>query len=1021
MAVLLSFAGCSDEIGLDRKEQNISSEYVSFSAAVSVADNLSTRSAEYEPYDPLVLNGEKEDFPLYLHTYEHPLGDEGDSGVSDATRGLEVESAKDLYGIHKSFAVKGDLNGAPYITMQNTKTVGDSDDRRIWTTVSTQRWPGNEYLAFNAIAPFDHLEKIENPEYGENKISFSYTAQKGDGSNDAEVQTDLLVAAATMNREEAKEYNHRVPLRFNHALSAIKFAVRDVLKGRVVSIAIKGINSKGYCEFTADPNSENGKFVWSNQSGIEAGSYTQIFNHEIEDGNFDTTDDSKDVVLTDQMPEKTFMVIPQTIPDDAVIEVVIERDNVVAGLQNRITVRGKIKANELTEWLPGHEYIYTISTSKDNWVYVFDAEGNEAEGTGNIYVYSPSDPEFQTYDNTAYFNVKSYRYKANNQNYVEALPWKASHGGSNSFWAEGASETAYPPANPSIKYVTADQWITDNSKDQLSGAGKNMVSNPWEKHDLSFLPHFITTDYIGDGDMQGYQPYEGYDESKPYDLSTFGETRARTTANCYVVDRGGWYMFPLVYGNAIKNGVDTKSAYQYNYTQSNANFRILSNFTDYQGNAISNAYINGGTRAELVWQDAYGLIDNLDIITVNGVRMIRFYIESNDLQQGNAIIALTDGSGRVGESNIIWSWHIWATDHWLSPTTGLPHVYNATNAEFTSFKANYKTGMRDRGDVAVTYRQHNRTFMMSPYNLGWCDPKKVVYLKRKSNMEFVQYMPDGSVKTGKTDNLPIIQQGSVVDYKHSNNTYYQFGRKDPMRGYFNLENATKVVFGPRQPKIKPQNTTTLKDGIREPEVYFAGNGTRTDLALTDWVQNYGHSNLWNNSQNLGISTIANNDNDNANLWSHVKTIYDPCPQGYMVPNAGVFRMVAKTGNNSHTGLTSKNKSEFTANLNGELIDEYTIKIWGNGVAGDNNAIYFASTGHRWWTDYYTPTFAYKTGDNYNKTMSYAWSNRYVGATNSQFGYCLAVGYDDNESEYTIASHFIGRRIMARAVRPIQEP
>ena len=205
--------------------------------------------------------------------------------------------------------------------MQNTKTVGDSDDRRIWTTVSTQRWPGNEYLAFNAIAPFDHLEKIENPEYGENKISFSYTAQKGDGSNDAEGQTDLLVAAATMNREEAKEYNHRVPLRFNHALSAIKFAVRDVLKGRVVSIAIKGINSKGYCEFTADPNSENGKFVWSNQSGIEAGSYTQIFNHEIEDGNFDTTDDSKDVVLTDQMPEKTFMVIPQTIPDDAVIEV----------------------------------------------------------------------------------------------------------------------------------------------------------------------------------------------------------------------------------------------------------------------------------------------------------------------------------------------------------------------------------------------------------------------------------------------------------------------------------------------------------------------------------------------------------------------------------------------------------------------------------------------------------------------------------------------------------------------------
>ena len=43
-----------------------------------------------------------------------------------------------------------------------------------------------------------------------------------------------------------------------------------------------------------------------------------------------------------------------------------------------------------------------------------------------------------------------------------------------------------------------------------------------------------------------------------FDLSTYnvaaGSTVARTTANCYVVQAPGTYIFPLVYGNALRNG-----------------------------------------------------------------------------------------------------------------------------------------------------------------------------------------------------------------------------------------------------------------------------------------------------------------------------------------------------------------------------------------------------------------------------------------------------------------------------------
>ena len=40
----------------------------------------------------------------------------------------------------------------------------------------------------------------------------------------------------------------------------------------------------------------------------------------------------------------------------------------------------------------------------------------------------------------------------------------------------------------------------------------------------------------------------------PFDLSTQGDTRPRTTANSYLITAPGFYRIPLVYCNAIENG-----------------------------------------------------------------------------------------------------------------------------------------------------------------------------------------------------------------------------------------------------------------------------------------------------------------------------------------------------------------------------------------------------------------------------------------------------------------------------------
>ena len=1031
-------AGCADDELLTSGNPAGNPDAITFAAfTVDAVEPERTRGAEKPLYDPLTLSGDSDDSPLYLHTYEtNRIGYRPGEETGEATtRGVQVTTGN-LAEIHKNFTVVANksIGGSTYFNWKETH-LADAENN-VWYTSRTEYWPASENLTFHAVSPAVEFDNLSELSAHEGEITFGYSARKGTADNDAELQHDLLLSSYSCNKQT---HTGKVPLKFSHALSAVKFAVRDVLDGEVVNIKIAGVRSSGVCTF------KPGEISWENQDGTAT--YSQNFNYKLTGQEIvDVTDDSKDKVLNETMPEKTFMLIPQQIPDDAEIIVTLKRDNVSAPAKSEITVKGKIKANGVDEWKPGHEYIYTISTSKDNWVYVFDAKGNPAEGDGNIFMYSPSREEFDNFGDTGYFSVNSYRYRANNHSVVEALPWKASHGGSLSYMVEGSVKKAYPENNPQQKWVDSDEWLQDTFATQLSGSG-SAKSSDWERHDLNVLSHYVSTDWPGDEIMQAYPHYSGFSKDKPYDLSTFGGKIARTTANCYVVDRGGWYCFPLVYGSAMVKGVDTKSA----YTSSSTAQKVLKTMTDYQNKNITKAQITvpATAAAQLIWQDAYNMTSDIDLVTINGEKMIRFYVDSNDLQQGNAIIALTDKP----DGTVIWSWHIWATEHWLDKETRLPHAFDKTNSSFATFEAAPKTGMRQRGDVEITYNQHSRSFMMSPYNIGWCDPKRVIYLQRESEMQFVQYTPDGKTLTGLTDQLPIIQQGDIVDYKYGNNTYYQWGRKDPMRGYFNHENDMKRVFGPRPSDIQPQINITIGKSIENPNVFYAGTGLSGSV-YEDWLANQ-KSNLWNNHSDLGTSAIDNNDNT-SNLWTHVKTIYDPCPAGYLVPNAGIWHVVQKTRSDQYTDAagkvyttTYKNGSNyygdqahtillnqrdtwaggnwtlnvFRNKINGVVTDSYNYKIWGTGDADDNKAVFFSSTGNRWWTDAWTPD-GIGAGDNFGKNVSYAWSNRYANTNNA---YGMAVGLDTNKAEvsdddrYYVGGQFIGRRAMGRPVRAIRDP
>ena len=224
--------------------------------------------------------------------------------------------------------------------------------------------------------------------------------------------------------------------------------------------------------------------------------------------------------------------------------------------------------------------------------------------------------------------------------------------------------------------------------------------------------------------------------SAPYDLSTGGsdDLSLRNTANCYVVNAPGWYSFPLVYGNAVKDGKANTSAYISPLTGR----YFLTNFINHLGNDITDPYINNNadctvSQAELAWQDAKDLVGNISYEGSGPQAYIKFYVDPSSICQGNALI-----TAKNAEGTIVWSWHIWVTDEDLTKT------------------------------LAIT-NHTPKTYQLMPVYVGFCEGDRTTYPQRSC---FVRIKTKGGDQT-----FELIQD--MDTFVPSNAPYYQGGRKDP--------------------------------------------------------------------------------------------------------------------------------------------------------------------------------------------------------------------------------------------------
>ena len=315
----------------------------------------------------------------------------------------------------------------------------------------------------------------------------------------------------------------------------------------------------------------------------------------------------------------------------------------------------------------------------------------------------------------------------------------------------------------------------------------------------------------------------------PYDLSLHdikGNTTARNTANSYIISAPGYYTLPLVYGNAIKNGVENTNAYISQSTSTSD--QLMRNFHDAFAQAINNPWIVARYRpvgVYVVWADETNLVSN-PAVSADGYSLT-FQVTQAQMRQGNVVLAVTDAW-----NNTLWSYHLW-----FAPDDVLDKIPVA-GGDYTRYFTKETLGWKYTAWSATTYETTRSVGVAVMQTTG---PKKSAVI--------------------------WISQDPATTYIRGYATLYQFGRKDafpsinPMEGSINSSGRPVDIW----------------KHIRFPRSFFLQSDNN---GIEDWEPANRKNNYWSANDPA---------QDGPYSPTVVKTVYDPTPVGCKVPPVGSFQ------------------------------------------------------------------------------------------------------------------------------------
>lgn len=531
----------------------------------------------------LTLRGEREADTLFVRSSVADGISCCAIGGSDAlTRGAIATEMYDAFGV-LGYLYTGDWNSDSVTPdfMYDVAVRQTSDG--VWTPDDIYFWPGgSRKLRFFAYAPYrsSGIVLSDKSTAGAPTIAYTVPAAVAD-------QKDILTASSDEfegNRQSA------APLSFTHALTAIRFVVGDnMLAGRISKISLKGVYGHGTYSFA------DGK--WGAHADSKTFSQTLAVD----------VDGTPDSSIADDAA--TFMMIPQSLPSGAAIEVVFTDK-----LTN--TARTLTASIVGTDWPMGKTVTYRISTSSITVTPTFSVTASA---------------DFTYVGGSKTYTVTSSAVVTGSTKTID-MKWTA--------------EFVEDDGNGGYRTIDRPDWITSFPATGDGGIGKTGTVQVAAQMGVTSNPHNTA--------LQAATSVSG-----TYDLSTKGGTAQMNTANCYIINAPGTYSLPLVYGNAVKNGATNSSAYTSTATGNYA----LQTFVNHLNAAITDPYIYKNADctpfdATLVWQDEENLVTNVSLSSDK--HSLTFEIGAATIRQGNAIVAVRDNSNRI-----MWSWHIWVTDYKL--------------------------------------------------------------------------------------------------------------------------------------------------------------------------------------------------------------------------------------------------------------------------------------------------------------------------------------------------------------------
>ncbi len=751
-----------------------------------------------------------------------------------------------------------------------------SDDEKLL-------WTGSGNIKFYAYAPYSDDFGTGDGKYpgsavhsttGLPAIDFTVT------DNVAE-QVDLLEATAVCGGDH---YND-VALKFSHALTAVTIKTgSDMLAGKITEVTLSGVYGRGTHVI--------GSREWDFSETVKSG-----FTIKPKDDDADIPAQGSDNIYSKPGTEivggeLTLFMIPQTLPDGAKLTVKLKpalSDKLVS--ENEYTLTADLKGGK---WLPNTKVVYSISSTGIVITPKIDADPLPAILHPNGYV---NDWKMALYGELVQVGHKSPE--------KIKLPIKrveySTDGGLS--WAAG-------------------EWHNgDDSKAGLS----DKVARSFK---LDAQPSFTH--------MRKFFTEKGLDINSEAGTDVVN-LAAKEPANCYVINKPGYYSFPLEYGNA-STGTNAYTYMGAPIADDNLSKDfVLKNFVGHDNKSIAGPAITGVSDVVLVWQDAPGLISD---IKLEG-STVKFHAGWQTFTQGNAVIAARNSDGVI-----LWSWHIWATHYKWDGSEDI----EITTAEIEDTDGTMLPG--------VPYK-------MAPCNLGFCEPHEGDK-KREFKVRLIVELPvPDKSKAEKTVLVTgTMTQEEIVASVAGDNTYYQWGRKDPMlpgvwnsdiyengyKGYgkdpqFNMDN--KKYYSDDFKFERAPSAVSIGEAIKYPYRFYMYNNYGGDKHPDNFPRRHWHNGEGTNYGNHGIMNYWN-----ANLYEMSKedagiinnkevqkTIYDPCPPGYNVPSAHVFSAFSDT-----YGKAGRSFADFE-NVNGYVLDKYNDEGMRIGWKF-NNGVFFPATGLR---------------------------------------------------------------------------